>query len=55
MHESREFSDDALKALKEAVLNALIHKQKLGQYAVIIRNGKPIKISPDQLPDKQSR
>jgi hypothetical protein len=32
-----------LKALRAAVANTLDRKQKLGQYAVIWQNGRPVK------------
>ena len=32
-----------LKALRAAVANTLERKQKLGQYAVIWQNGRPVK------------
>ena len=34
--------------LARAVNEALEHKRRLGQYAVICRNGKPYHLSPDE-------
>lgn len=33
-----------LKALQTAVSNCLVRKKTLGQYAVLWRNGRPIKV-----------
>lgn len=35
---------DMLKALQEAVSNSLERKQKLGQYAVVWQDGRPVVI-----------
>ena len=35
---------DMLKALQEAVSNSLERKQKLGQYAVVWQDGRPVQI-----------
>lgn len=43
-HEAKRPSEDAtetLAALKRAVKNTLERKQRLGQYAVVWRDGKP--------------
>jgi len=36
--------------LSEAVAEALEKKRRLGQYAVIARDGKPYRLLPDELP-----
>jgi hypothetical protein len=36
-----------LDTLKTAVAHALEKKRRLGQYAVVWKNGKPVKIGPD--------
>jgi hypothetical protein len=36
-----------LEALRKAVTNALEHKRRLGQYAVIWRDGKPVCVGED--------
>ncbi len=36
-----------LKALRAAVANSLERKQKLGQYAVVWRNGQPLQTGGD--------
>lgn len=42
-----------LNALRSAVHKALIRKRRLGQYAVIWQNGRPIKTAGDvQVPKK---
>ena len=38
----------ALDALRSAVAEALERKRRLGQYAVIWRNGQVVRIEPDQ-------
>ena len=35
---------DMLKALQEAVSNSLERKQKLGQYAVVWEDGRPVMV-----------
>ena len=38
----------ALDALRSAVAEALERKRRLGQYAVIWRNGQVVRIEPDE-------
>lgn len=40
----------ALDALRSAVAEALDRKRRLGQYAVIWRDGKAVRIEPEDLP-----
>ena len=40
----------ALDALRSAVAKALDRKRRLGQYAVIWRDGKVVRLEPDELP-----
>ena len=40
----------ALDALRSAVAKALDRKRRLGQYAVIWRDGKVVRLEPDDLP-----
>lgn len=49
MPKTDEFSETALQALKDAVTKTLDRKRKLGQYAVFIKNGKPVKVPAEQL------
>lgn len=37
-------------ALTKAVAEALDRKRRLGQYAVILRDGKPYRLPPDERP-----
>jgi hypothetical protein len=37
-----------LDALRKAVTKALDRKKRLGQYAVVWENGKPVKIGEDE-------
>ena len=39
-----------LDALRSAVAKALDRKRRLGQYAVIWRDGKVVRLEPDDLP-----
>ena len=43
-HESK-----ALMALRKAVANALERKRRLGQYAVVWRDGQTVRLSPEQI------
>lgn len=38
---------EALQALQQAVTKALERKRRLGQYAVIWRNGRPVQVGDD--------
>ena len=40
----------ALDALRTAVTEALERKRRLGQYAVIWRDGKVVRLEPDEIP-----
>ena len=40
-------SRQAKKVLARAVAEALERKRRLGQYAVVYKNGKPVRIEPD--------
>jgi hypothetical protein len=42
-----DFEAKALEALKRAVAEALERKRRLGQYAVVWREGRPVCIGPD--------
>lgn len=39
----------ALAALRRAVANALERKRRLGQYAVVWRDGQTVRVPPEQL------
>lgn len=43
-HESK-----ALTALRRAVAKALDRKRRLGQYAVVWRDGRPVRLEPEEL------
>ena len=45
--EVQERAERARACLARAVADALEHKRRLGQYAVIYRDGKPVRILPD--------
>ncbi|MDA8160404.1 MAG: hypothetical protein M0T76_06765 [Desulfobacteraceae bacterium] len=50
MTEIQRQSQLAKEALRLAVAEVLERKRRLGQYAVISRNGKPVRIEPEELP-----
>ena len=41
-------SQRALDALREAVAEALERKRRLGQYAVIWQDGRPVRVIPEE-------
>ena len=43
----------ALDALRSAVSEALERKRRLGQYAVIWRDGRAVRIEPDEQPSAE--
>lgn len=49
MTEERQYEQQALEALKKAVANALERKRRLGQYAVVWRDGQMVRLSPEQI------
>ena len=49
MMEDRQYEQQALEALKKAVANALERKRRLGQYAVVWRDGQTVRLSPEQI------
>lgn len=55
MTEIQRQSKQARDALAQAVAVVLDKKRRLGQYAVIFQNGRPVRVSPEQLADKKIR
>jgi len=55
MTKTQKQSQRAQKTLRRAVSDALERKGRLGQYAVICRNGKPVRIQPEQMPGQGNR
>lgn len=49
-HTPSPFAQQALAAMKQAVSKELDRKKRLGHYAVVWKDGKPIKIGEDTLP-----
>jgi len=49
MMEDRQYEQQALEALKKSVANALERKRRLGQYAVVWRDGQTVRLSPEQI------
>lgn len=47
MTQATDYEAMALDALKRAVADALERKRRLGQYAVVWREGRPVCIGPD--------
>jgi len=50
MTETQQKAQRARETLRRAVVDDLERKRRLGQYAVIYQNGKPVRIHPDQMP-----
>ena len=55
MTELQRRSRHVAKLLARAVAEALERKRRLGQYAVIFENGKPVRIEPDRLMEPEQR
>ena len=55
MTELQRRSQQVKKMLGRAVAEALERKRRLGQYAVIFENGKPVCIEPDRLMEPEQR
>lgn len=49
MTAEQEYESKALVALRQAVAKALDRKRRLGQYAVVWRDGRPVRIGPDAI------
>ncbi len=49
MIDIEKYAEEVLASLREAVAEALETKQRLGQYAVFLENGRPIRVPADQL------
>ena len=47
MTQIHDYETRALDALKRAVAEALEHKRRLGQYAVVWREGRAVCVGPD--------
>lgn len=46
--------EDAVAALKQAVAATLARKKKLGEYAIVNRDGKPYEMPASELPDEMT-
>lgn len=51
MMQTTEYETKALEALTRAVAEALERKRRLGQYAVVWREDRPVCIGPDAPPE----
>ncbi|MEX0386034.1 hypothetical protein [Spiribacter onubensis] len=49
MMDDRQHEQQALEALRKAVANALERKRRLGQYAVIWRDGRTVRLAPEEI------
>lgn len=47
--ESKQLAENALTSLRQSVHAALERKMQLGQYAVVIEDGKVFQIGPDEI------
>lgn len=54
MASEQTYETQALAALRKAVARALERKRRLGQYAVVWRSGRPVRIGLDALDDSGS-
>jgi len=52
MTEIQRRAQRALEALRRAVASALDRKRRLGQYAVIYRDGKPVRVEPEDIGER---
>ena len=50
MTETQNKAQRARETLRRAVADDLGKKHRLGQYAVICQNGRPVQLPPEQLP-----
>lgn len=48
--ELEEHAERACECLRKAVARALETKRRLGQYAVVYRDGKIVHLSPEEIP-----
>lgn len=55
MTELERLAEQVRVGLAKAVAEALEKKRRLGQYAVIFENGRPVRIEPNQMPVKEQR
>jgi len=55
MTELEKRSQRAKEVLAKAVAEALERKRRLGQYAVVYENGRPVRIKPDPAPGQKRR
>lgn len=49
MMEDHQYEQQVLEALRRAVANALDRKRRLGQYAVVWRDGRPVRLEAEDL------
>ena len=49
MMDDRQHEQQALEALRKAVANALARKRRLGQYAVVWRDGQTVRLAPEEI------
>jgi|GEM_PF-1813399 len=52
MSNSGEYENRVGQALQAAVSEALERKRRLGQYAVFWRDGRPVCVGPDAIPEQ---
>jgi hypothetical protein len=55
MTELERQSQHVKEVLARAVAEALERKRRLGQYAIIYQNGKPVRIEPDRTTRQEHR
>lgn len=52
MKQPSQLAQKAIKSMNGSVAQALERKRRLGQYAVVSRNGKLVHLQPDELPTR---
>lgn len=49
MNDLEKHSEDVLASMREAVIEALETKRRMGHYAVIVEDGKPRRVPAEEL------
>lgn len=53
--DSKQLAENALTSLRQSVHAALERKMRLGQYAVVIENGKVLQLGPEEIAKRLER
>ncbi len=55
MDEMHQKAQQAVEVLQRAVADELEKKRRLGQYAVVFKDGKTIRLEPDEIPVQEKQ